>query len=219
MPKIKVVLVDDHTVLRQGLRALLSYSEDIDVVGEAQNGREAIEVVERLRPDVVLMDINMPIMNGIDATRAISERFPDTRVVVLTQYEEQQYIVPLLEANASGFITKRAEGSEIIGAIRTVAGGEVYVHPVMATLMARQIKEQSQAATARASLTPRERDVLKLVVRGHTNGQIARELELSVKTVEWHRANVMNKLGAHGVADLVRHALQHGLISEDEAQG
>lgn len=218
MTKIRVVLVDDHAVLRQGLRALLGYLDDIEVVGEAQNGLEAIEAVERLRPDVVLMDINMPLMNGIDATRAISQRFPDTRVIVLTQYEEQQYIVPLLEANASGFITKRAEGSEIVGAIRTVASGEVYVHPVMATLMARQIKEQSQAATARAALTPRERDVLRLVVKGHTNGQIARELKLSVKTVEWHRANVMNKLGAHGVADLVRHALQHGLISEDEAE-
>lgn len=217
MPKIKVVLVDDHTVLRQGLHALLSYSEDIDVVGEAQNGLEAIEAVERLRPDVVLMDINMPQMNGIDATRAISKRFPDTRVIVLTQYEEQQYIVPLLEANASGFITKRAEGAEIIGAIRTVAGGEVYVHPVMATLMTRQIKEQGQAATARAALTPRERDVLRLIVKGHTNRRVARELELSVKTVEWHRANIMNKLGTHGVADLVRHALQHGLISEEDA--
>lgn len=216
MPKTEVVLVDDHMVLRQGLRALLGYSEDIEVVGEARNGQEAVEVVERLRPDVVLMDINMPVMNGIDATHEITRRFPETRVIVLTQYEEQQYIVPLLEANASGLITKRAEGSEVISAIRTVAGGEVYVHPVMATLMTRQMKEQSQAASARASLTPRERDVLVLVVKGHTNGQMARKLSLSVKTVEWHRANLMSKLDAHGAADLVRHALKQGLVSEEE---
>jgi len=133
--RIRVVLADDHALFRAGLTALLSYSENIEVVGEATNGRESVDAAERLHPDVLVMDIAMPVMNGIDATIAISERAPEVRVLVLTQYEERQYIAPLLRANAAGFITKRAVGSDLIAAIHAVAAGDVYIHPTMGRLI------------------------------------------------------------------------------------
>jgi two-component system nitrate/nitrite response regulator NarL len=153
-------------------------------------------------------------MNGIEATRIICERNPDALVLVLTQYEEQQHIAPLLQANASGFITKRAAGADLVTAIRAVAAGEVYIHPAMGRLVARQAR--AQVAPPTDMLTTREKEVLTLVVRGRTNVQIAAELTLSVKTVEWHRSNLMSKLDTHGVADLVRYALQHDLVQVEE---
>lgn len=212
MSQIRVVLADDHALFRAGLRALLDYSDDIEVVGEAQNGLEALELAESTHPDVVIMDIAMPVMNGIEATRAISDRAPDVKVLVLTQYEEQQYIAPLLEARASGFITKRAVGSDLVTALRTVADGDIYIHPAMGKLVVNEARSKPGGSSGSgAVLTSREEEVLVLVVRGYTNSRIARDLGLSVKTVEWHRANLMRKLDTHGVADLVRYAIQHGL--------
>jgi len=215
MAHLRVVLADDHALFRAGLRALLDYSDDIEVVGEAQNGREAVELAEKMHPDVMVMDIAMPVMNGIEATAAISDRAPDVKVLVLTQHEEQQYIAPLLEARASGFITKRAAGADLVGALRAVARGDIYIHPAMGKLIVHEARPEPTGSPADV-LTNREREVLALVVRGHTNAHIARDLRLSVKTVEWHRANLMRKLGTHGVADLVRYAMQHDLVEEDE---
>lgn len=212
MERLRVVLADDHALFRAGLCALLDYSDDIEVIGEAQNGREAVELAESLHPDIVVMDIAMPVMNGIEATAAISKRAPDVKVLVLTQHEEQQYIAPLLEARASGFITKRAVGEDLVAALRAVARGQTYIHPAMGKL----IVNEASAPQSDDELTSREREVLALVVRGYTNTRIAADLGLSVKTVEWHRSNLMRKLGTHGVADLVRYAIEHDLVPKDE---
>jgi len=191
---------------------LLDYSDDIEVVGEAQNGREAVELAEALQPDVVVMDIAMPVMNGIEATATICERAPEVKVLVLTQHEEQQYIAPLLEAKASGFITKRAVGADLVTALRAVARGQTYIHPAMGRLIVNEAVADSRTGD---ELTTREREILRLVVRGYTNTRTAADLGLSVKTVEWHRSNLMRKLGTHGVAELVRYAIQHGLVQKD----
>lgn len=206
MDKIRVLLVDDHALMSEGLRALLGYYDDVEVVGDARDGREAIAQVDRLRPDVVLMDVAMPGMNGIDATKAIMEQHPKTRVLIVTQHEDRQYVVPLLQAGASGYILKRALGSELIGALRMVARGQTYLHPDVSSVLVQEVRYPTE------SLTPREQEILEHIVRGETNSQIADNLSLSVKTVEWHRSNLMSKLDAHNAAELVRIALQYGLV-------
>lgn len=205
MSKMRVLLADDHAILIEGLRAYLSYYDDVEVVGEAHDGAEALASVAELQPDIVLMDIAMPGINGITATRLIREQYPQTRVLVLTQHEEKQYVLALLKAGASGYILKRALGSDLINALRTVARGGTFLYPTVATLLVEEMKHPT------VSLTPREAEVLQHIVRGETSSQIADSLSLSVKTVEWHRSNLMSKLNVHGVADLVRYALEHGL--------
>ena len=206
MSKMRVLLADDHAILIEGLRAYLSYYDDVEVVGEAHDGAEALASVAELQPDIVLMDIAMPGINGITATRLIREQYPQTRVLVLTQHEEKQYVLALLKAGASGYILKRALGSDLINALRTVARGGTFLYPTVATLLVEEMKHPT------VSLTPREAEVLQHIVRGETSSQIADSLSLSVKTVEWHRSNLMSKLDVHGVADLVRYALEHGLV-------
>ena len=205
MSKMRVLLADDHAILIEGLRAYLSYYDDVEVVGEAHDGAEALANVAELQPDIVLMDIAMPGINGITATRLIREQYPQTRVLVLTQHEEKQYVLALLKAGASGYILKRALGSDLINALRTVARGGTFLYPTVATLLVEEMKHPT------VSLTPREAEVLQHIVRGETSSQIADSLSLSVKTVEWHRSNLMSKLNVHGVADLVRYALEHEL--------
>lgn len=213
---IRVLLVDDHAILREGLRALLSHYQDVEVIGEAQDGYEAIEQTAKLQPDVVIMDIAMPGLNGIEATRIIHQQYPNVRVLVLTQYNDWRYIQPLLQAGANGYVTKRALGTDLIAALRTVSCGETYLQPSVASKIAEHIRlHPSISAGSVEPLTTREREVLKHIVAGKTNAQIAALLSLSVKTVEWHRTNLMSKLGAHSVADLVRLALQHGLLDEE----
>jgi len=202
---MRVLLADDHAILIEGLRAYLSYYDDVEVVGEAHDGAEALASVAELQPDIVLMDIAMPGINGITATRLIREQYPQTRVLVLTQHEEKQYVLALLKAGASGYILKRALGSDLINALRTVARGGTFLYPTVATLLVEEMKHPT------VSLTPREAEVLQHIVRGETSSQIADSLSLSVKTVEWHRSNLMSKLNVHGVADLVRYALEHEL--------
>lgn len=207
MEKIRVLLADDHAILSAGLRAFLSDYDDVEVVGDARDGEEVVALAAELKPDVVLMDIAMPGMNGIEATRLIRERQPETRVLVLTQHEERQYVLALLRAGASGYILKRALGSDLIAALRTVARGEPFLYPSASRALLEELHAPSE------SLTPREREVLEHIVNGKTSPQIAEVLSLSVKTVEWHRSNLMSKLGVHNTAELVRYALQHGLVA------
>lgn len=215
MSKIKLLMVDDHAILREGLRAMLNYYDDIEIVGEAQDGNEAIQKVGELSPDIVLMDIAMPGMNGLEATRLIRQQFPKTRVLVLTQHEDRQYVVPLLQAGASGFMTKRALGTDLINALHVVARGETYLQPSAATTLVEEIRHQENSGgNLSDALTPRELEILHHIVAGETNAQIANALSISVKTVEWHRANLMSKLDAHTVADLVRYAMEHNLTEK-----
>ncbi len=214
MAKIRVLMVDDHAILREGLRALLSYYNDIEVVGEAEDGAQGVARVNELHPDVVLMDIAMPGMNGVEATRLIRQQHPETRVLVLTQHEDRQYVLPLLQAGASGYVSKRALGNDLIGAVRVVARGETFLYPSAATAVVEQLRHQENNGSTTESITPRELEILQHIVLGETNPQIASALSISVKTVEWHRANLMSKLDAHTVADLVRYAIEHGLTEK-----
>jgi DNA-binding NarL/FixJ family response regulator len=209
VPKIRLLLADDHAILSAGLRALLGYYDDMEIVGEASNGTEAVELVAELRPDVVLMDIAMPGLNGVEATRLIREQYPHTRVLVLSQHGERQYVLAVLQAGASGYILKRALGSDLLEALRTVAGGETYLHPEVSTVLVEEVRCPEEP------LTPREAEILEHIVRGETNQQIAASLSLSTKTVEWHRTNLMSKLNAHNAAELVRIALERGLVGDE----
>ncbi len=206
MHKIRLLLADDHAVLREGLRYMLQRCDDIDVVGEAADGAEAVERTAELSPDVVLMDIAMPGLNGIEATRRICEQCPATRVLVLSQHEDRQYVVSLLREGVAGYIPKAALGADLVTGVRAVARGEVYLHPRLVTAAMQEIRGDTYL------LTPRESEVLKLIVDGQTSAEIAQELSLSVNTVDWHRANLMSKLGARNVVDLVRRARERGLV-------
>lgn len=210
MRKIRVLLVDDHAILREGIRHMLQYCDDIEIVGEAQDGAEAVQRVGELRPDIVVMDIAMPGLNGIEATRLIRERHPSTQVLVLSQYDDRQYVVSLLKAGASGYIPKHALGADMIAALRAVARGEVFLYPPLSKLVLQEIRGEVKL------LTHREREILKLVVDGQTSAQIASDLGLSANTVEWHRANLMSKLGVHNVAELIRRVQQQGLIDAED---
>lgn len=211
MNRLKVLLVDDHAILREGLRALLSHYEEIEVIGEAQDGLAAIIFIEDTKPDIVIMDIAMPGMCGIEATRLIHEKFPEVRVLILSQHDDWQYVKPLLEAGAAGYLTKRALGKDLITALQTVARGETFLQPSIATTVTKQMRGNSKKEDRRVEhLTDREQEILKLIASGKTNPQIAIVLSLSVKTVDWHRTNLMSKLDIHGVADLVRFAIQNG---------
>ncbi len=211
---IRLLLVDDHAILREGLRALLSYYPDVEVVGEAGDGAEAIESVERLAPDVILMDIAMPGMNGLEATRRIREKHPEAHILVLTQYDDQRYVIPFLKAGVSGYVVKRALGSDLIDAVRAVARGESFLYPSVASTVLEELRQPAaEEVSGENALTPREREILQRVAAGETSRQIALALNLSAKTVEWHRGNLMNKLGLRSVAELVRYAVEHGLTA------
>ena len=212
MNKIRVLLVDDHAILREGLRALLSCYEDVQVVGDASNGVIALQKVEELEPDVVIMDIAMPVMDGLESTKRIRQKYPKVRVLILTQYQDKEYVLPLLQEGAAGFVLKQAMGTDLINAIRTVASGSSFLYPAITTVALEEIRHPSKDQSPNDSLTPREREILRYIVDGKTNQQIAIILSLSAKTVDWHRTNLMGKLGIHSVADLVRHALQHRLV-------
>jgi two-component system response regulator NreC len=213
--KIRVLVVDDHTIVRDGICALLSLAGDIEVVGEAANGREAMEMVPEIMPDVILMDIAMPLLGGLEATRRIHKEHPDIKVLALTQFSDKEYVFPLLEAGACGFITKASASSEMTAAIRCVYRGESFLSPAVTKLM---IEDYQQGAALRdrsdpyEQLTERERDVLKLVAEGYTTQEIADMLVISPKTVEGHRSSLMAKLDLHNRIDLVKYALRKGLI-------
>ncbi|MBA7710162.1 Oxygen regulatory protein NreC [subsurface metagenome] len=216
MKKIRVLIVDDHTLVRDGIRALLTLVADIEVVGEAANGKEALEKVRELAPDVVLMDLAMPIMGGLEATRRIRREFPGTKVLALTQYDDSEYVVPVIEAGASGFVTKMAAFSELASAIQAIYRGDSFLSPSAAAAL---VDEYQQKATVEGEkdpyqlLTDREREVLKLVVEGHTTREIANMLVVSPKTVEWYKASFMNKLNIHNKTDLIKFAIRKAVIT------
>ncbi len=211
---IRVVLVEDHLVVRSGLRLLLEHNPEIEIVGEAGNAAEALEVIRKTSPHVVLMDIGLPDRSGIDVTREVKRYFPNVAVLALTIHEDEEYFFKMLEAGASGYVPKRAAPEELIAAIRTAASGEVYIYPSLAKLLVQDylrvhsLKEETQLN----DLTPREREVLALLAEGASNEEIAAALVISPKTVERHRENIMRKLNLHSRAELVRYAIRKGII-------
>ena len=213
MSKIKVLVVDDHAMFRQGICALVGSYEDLEVVGEAENGREAIEKVREFSPEVVLMDIAMPIMGGLEATRRIQKEAPNTKVLVLTQYDDSEYVLSLVRAGARGYISKTATASELISAIRAVNAGEFFLYPSAAkTLIEEYLRRFGGEKDGYDRLTSREREMLQLVAEGQTNREIADRLVIGVKTVLRHRTNIMEKLGFHNRTELIKYAISKGLI-------
>jgi two-component system response regulator NreC len=214
---IRILIADDHGVLRAGLRALLNAEPDLQVVGEAAEGNEALRLARALQPDVVLMDISMPDLGGIEAARQLVGRQPNSRVLILTMHEDKALLQEAIRAGASGYILKRAVESELVNAIRAVMRGDLYIHPGMTrALLPDRAPEASSKETAAGVPTPREMEVLRLIVTGHTNRQIAGILTISVRTVESHRASLMGKLGLHSRVELVRYAAKHGLLEPGE---
>jgi DNA-binding NarL/FixJ family response regulator len=216
---MRVLIADDHEIMREGLKALLEAHEDIEVVGEATNGQEAIDEVARLQPDVVLMDISMPVMNGLDATRFIKQANPDVKILILTMHEGDAYFFNILEAGASGYFIKGGSTSELVSALQAVAHGDVFLYPTMAKKLLIDYLQQAKTGLYKESLdglTPREQEVLKLVAEGYNNQEIGARLYLSPATVQTHRSNIMGKLNLHRRTDLTKYAIKHGLISLDE---
>jgi len=216
MAKIRVLVVDDHTIVRDGICALLKLAGDIEVVGEAANGREALEMVRKLMPDVMLIDIAMPNMNGLEATRHIRKEFPRVRVLVLTQYDDKEHVFWAIEAGANGFISKTAASSDLASGIRSVYRGESFLSPSAAKFLIEDYQTEANLRKEQdpyKQLSDREREILKLLAEGCTTREIADMLVISAKTVEGHKTNLMSKLDIHNRTDLVKYALRKGIIT------
>ena len=218
-PVIRVLLVDDHTILREGVRALLTDEPEIVVVGEAGDGQEALEKVDTLHPDIVLMDMVMPRMNGLEATGHIKRRHPEVKVLILSMYDDDEYVQQVIQAGASGYLLKGMAADDLVLAIREVQAGSSFLNPAVAAKLiedyVRRVRGGDTTEGADEPLTSREREVLKLIAEGNTNQEIADILHLSRKTVESHRSNIMRKLDVHDVTELVKYALRTGLIRLD----
>jgi len=213
--KITVLLADDHRILREGIRSLLEKEPDIEVVAEASEGGEAVAKAQQLSPDLVLMDITMPGMNGLEATRQIKALKPGVKVLILTMHESNQYISQFLRSGASGYVLKDTAAQELVGAIRAVNQGDAFLYPSIARMLLEEYLQKVQSGEESGSydgLTDREREVLRMVAEGKTNKEIADDLSLSVRTVQAHRANLMGKLHMHDRTELVRYAIRKGLI-------
>ena len=207
---IRVLLVDDHTIVRQGLKLILSAHPDVKVVGEAANGREAIQLAEQLRPDLVLMDVAMPELNGIEATRRMVEANSRLRVLVLSMHKEAVYVREILRAGARGYILKDAIDTELLNAVRSVSKGDGYISPGVSAALLNDYHQST--ANPIDLLSSREREVLQLIAEGKTNKEVATRLNLSVYTVDSHRGKIMEKLNLHSTGELVRFAMKHGLV-------
>ena len=215
---MKVLITDDHAIVREGLQAYLSVQPDIEVVGEATNGEEAIKKAKDLLPDIILMDITMPGINGLEATRQIRKQNPDMKILVLTMHEEDDYFYRILEAGASGYFIKGGSFSELLSALRTVWHGDVFIYPTMAKkLLSNYLKgvKSGQETEGYRKLTEREREILRFVADGRTNQEIAEQLFISPTTVQTHRAHMMAKLGLHNRTELVKYAIRHGFVALD----
>jgi two-component system, NarL family, response regulator NreC len=213
----KVLLADDHAILREGLRMVLDAQPQIAVVGEAEDGRQAVEMSEQLRPDVVVMDIAMPNLNGLEATRQIKRRFPEIRVVILTMHENHQYLMQIVKAGATGAVLKRSAGTELLTAIRAASHGESYFSPSIAKMMLEdyRVRLDRDHVDDPEVLTEREREVLQLVAEGRSNQEIADALVVSIKTVQTHRAHIMEKLDMHDRTELVKYAIRTGMVTSE----
>lgn len=213
MKKIRILLADDHAIVRAGLRLLLESQPDMEVVGEAADGRETIWRVRELRPDVVVMDITMPDLNGLEATRRIKEENPHAQILALTMHEDERYFFQMVHAGASGYVVKGAPPTDLLAAIRSVHQGQAYLYPSLAKkLLEEYLSRAKEEKEAYDDLTDREREVLRLIAEGRTSKEIAEHLYLSVHTVERHRQNIMGKLRLHNRAELIKYAIRKGLI-------
>jgi len=214
--KLSIVLADDHTILREGLRSLLTADPGFEVVGEARDGREAVRSVEKLGPDLILMDLSMPRMSGMEAIREIKKRYPETKIIALTVHKTEEYLLSTLQAGADGFVLKDATHGELITAIKSVMGGKSYLSPAVSEKVIEgylQGKKSTRSRSTWESLSQREREVLKLIAEGYKNKEIAEDLCISLKTVEKHRANLMKKLDLHNAAALTVYAVDKGLVN------
>jgi DNA-binding NarL/FixJ family response regulator len=210
MPKTRILLADDHAVVRQGFKMLLSAQPDMEIVGEAANGREAVESAESLRPDVVVMDVAMPELNGIEATRRLAASAPHTRVIALSMHKDSVYVREILRAGARGYLLKDSGAEDLVSAIRAVAKGESYLSPAVSNAVLDDYRRH--VTNPIDLLTSREREVLQMLAEGKTNKEIAGVLNLSVYTVDAHRGRIMEKLNLHSINDLVRFAVRNGII-------
>jgi len=218
MTRIRVLLAEDHTIVRKGLRSLLEDKADIEVIGEAQNGREALLKTERLQPDVVLIDIAMPILNGIEATRQIKRRFPEINVLGLTMHAANEYVYQLLHAGASGYVVKQAAPTELLAAIRAVYAGGSFLSPSISKTVVQEYIRHAEVTAVQDRydrLTSREREILQLIAEGRTTREIGEMLNISPKTVETHRSHLMEKLDIHNTAGLTQYAIRKGVIQAD----
>jgi len=214
---IRILLADDHTLVRAGIRALVEKLQAVKVVAEAKDGREAVRMVKEHKPNLILMDVAMPGLNGLEATARISKEFPGARVIILSMYANEEYVREAIKAGAAGYLVKRGAAAELEHAIMTVASGENYYSPLITTRVSKN--QAGQLSADRASidrLTPRQREILQLIAERHSTKDIAGILNISIKTVETHRAQLMDRLGIHDVPGLVRFAIKAGLVSLEE---
>ena len=214
--KLRIVLADDHTILREGLRALLSADPNFDIVGEAKDGREAVRCVEKLEPNLLLMDLSMPRMSGIDAISEIKRRYSETKIIALTVHKTEEYLLTTLQAGVDGYVLKDATHDELVMAIHSVMAGKRYLSPGISGKVIEgylEGKEDSLSVSSWQKLSQREREVLKLIAEGYKNKEIAEDLCISLKTVEKHRANLMKKLDLHNAAGLTVYAVDKGIVS------
>lgn len=212
---IRLLLVDDHEVVRSGIRMLLEGESDLEIVGEAGTAEEALEAVEELQPDVVLMDIALPDASGIEATTQIKDQRPEVSIVALTIHEDKEYFFKMLDAGATGYVPKRAAPEDLVSAIRTAAHGEVFLYPSLAKLLVKDylaLEEETRGDRTLNGLTPREQEVLLHLAEGETNAEIGEQLGISPKTVARHRENIMRKLNLHSRTELVKYAIRKGII-------
>ena len=217
MGPVRVLVADDHAILRQGIKSMLEARLGWQVVGEAANGRDAVEKAAPLKPDIVLLDITMPELNGIEATRQILKAVPGTQILILTMHEHDEYVFQALRAGASGYILKEAADTELITALHVIQSGQFYLSPTAQSVMVGDYLQRVRTGEEKdsySSLTEREREILKLVAEGHTNNQIAERLVISPKTVDTHRTHIMDKLNLHSRAELVKYAMRRGLLED-----
>lgn len=210
---VRVLIVDDHTIVRSGVRLLLESEEDITVVGEAISGEESLNLIESLQPDVVLMDITMPGIDGMEATRQIKERWPETQILALTMHKGEEYFYKMIKLGASGYILKTAEADELIHAVRIVASGEIYLYPTMTRQLVKDyFNLAAEDKQDKPALSPRESEILRLLADGYSSKEIADKLVISVSTFYTHRYNLMNKLGLSNQRELFQYAREHGFL-------
>ena len=213
---IRIVLVDDHTVLRDGLKSLLNYEPGLEVIGDASDGREAIKLTDTLKPDIIITDISMPGMNGIESVRAIRQNHPHLKIIILSMHAGQEYVIQALQAGANGYVVKQADASEVLTAIRAVMAGGAYLSPTISKHIIDGYLSHNLEDLSGPKLTTREREVAQLLAEGESTRSISDILTISIKTVETHRMNIMKKLDAKSQTDLIKYALKQGWISLED---